>query len=150
MRCINPDRQGNQCIHEMLFSSNPPVHHYEFEAVRIHELTQISIERWASLPIKQRAQAEIASFIALVGAPLEIVEDGAFHPLLEALVDIGRQDRQFHFRRGRCAFTKYRTRKAIIDGSIHLTGRVIAQFAQRPCVSLTIDAGTIKRHHFLD
>jgi hypothetical protein len=134
----------------MRFTSNPPLHHCEFEAVRTVELTQTSIERWAGLPIEQRAQAEIASLIALVDAPLEVVEDGAFHRLLDALVDIGREDREFHFGRGQCPLTRYRTRKAMIDESTQLSDRLIAKFAQRPCVSLAIDAGTIERRHFLD
>jgi hypothetical protein len=94
--------------------------------------------------------AEFASFIALVDAPLEIVEDGAFHRLLAGLVDIGCEDHQFYFGGGQCPLTRYRTREAIIDESIHLSDRVIAKFAQRPYVSLVIDAGTIKRCHFLD
>jgi hypothetical protein len=90
----------------MRFSSSPPVHHCEFETVRTPELTQTSIERWAGLSIKQRAQAEVASFIALFDAPLEIVEDRAFHRLSDALVDIGREDRPFHFGRGRCPLAR--------------------------------------------
>jgi hypothetical protein len=53
MQYINRDRQGNQCIREMRFSSNPPVSHCEFEAVQTAELTQTSIERWVDLPIEQ-------------------------------------------------------------------------------------------------
>jgi hypothetical protein len=134
----------------MRFTSNPPVHRCEFESVQNQELTQTSIERWATLPIQQRAQAEIASLVALVDAPLEIVEDDIFQRLLNALVDIGRENRQFRFGGDQCPLTRYRTRKAMIDESIQLRDRVVRQFAKRPCVSLAIDAGTIEKRHFLD
>jgi hypothetical protein len=86
----------------------------------------------------------------LVDTSLEIVEDGAFHRLLDALVNIGREDRRFHFGGNRYPLTRHRTRKAKIGESTHLSDHVIAKFAQRPCVSLAIDAGTIERRHFLD
>jgi hypothetical protein len=38
----------------------------------------------------------------------------------------------------------------MIDESTHQRNGVIKQFAERPCVSLAIDAGTIERRHSLD
>jgi hypothetical protein len=102
------------------------------------------------LHIEQRAQVEIASLVALVDAPLEIVENGAFRRLLNAFVDIGRQDPQFQFGGERCPLTRYRTRKTMIQESVDLSARLIRAFATRPCVSLAIDAGTIERRHFLN
>jgi hypothetical protein len=134
----------------MRFTSNPPAHHCEFAPIQARDITQRPIHRWASLPIEQRAQAEIAFLLALIDAPLHVVEGGCFHRLLNALVDIGRDDRQFPFGGQRCPLTRYRTRRAMVEESIHQRDRAIEQFPKRPCVSRTIDAGTIERRHFLD
>jgi hypothetical protein len=77
----------------MRFTSNRPAHHCEFEPIQARDLIQLPIDRWASLPIEQRAQAEIASLLAFVDAPLHVVADGCFHRLLNALVDIGCEER---------------------------------------------------------
>jgi hypothetical protein len=121
--------------HEIRFTSNPPLRYCEFESIEVHEPTQTSIDQWAGSSIGQQAQAEIASLIALIDAPLEIVEEGAFHRLLNALVHIGREDREFQFGRDRFPLTRYRTRKAIIDESIGLSDRILRQFAERPYLS---------------
>jgi hypothetical protein len=85
----------------------PTGHHFEFEPIRARDRTQLPMDRWASLPIEQRAQAEIASLLALVDAPLHVVEGGYFHRLLNVLVDIGREDRQFQFGGERCPLKRY-------------------------------------------
>jgi hypothetical protein len=125
MRCTGRDRLQNRCVRDIRFTSNPPPHHCEFEAIQVREPTQTSIDQWAGLSIEQRAQAEIPSLVALVDAPLEIVEDGAFHRLLNAVVDIGCEDREFPFGRNRCVLTRYRTRKAMIDESVGLSDRIL-------------------------
>jgi hypothetical protein len=150
MRCIKREWQGNQCLHEVRFASNPPAHHCEFELIQARDLTIFRIERWASLPIEQRAQLEVARLFAFLDAPLQAVEDGLLHRILNALVDIGREDRQFQFGGERCPLTRYRTRRAMIDESTIERNDVIEEFAKRPCVSLAIEAGTIERRHFLD
>jgi hypothetical protein len=91
------DRQRHQCLHEVPFTSNPPVHHCEFEPIQAHDLLQLQIERWESLPIEQQAQVEVASNFAFFDAPLHLAED---------LFCTGRE---------RCSLTRYRTRKAMID-----------------------------------
>jgi hypothetical protein len=114
------------------------------------EAVQMQIERWAEMPLAQRAQATGASLLALLDAPLSIVEDPIFHNLANAFVDIGREDPQFRFGPGGCTLSRYRSRKAILDESSALSAMIVKSFASRPCVSLAIDAGTIARRHFLD
>jgi hypothetical protein len=69
---------------------------------------------------------------------------------LNSFVEIGREDAQFHFGPGGCTFSRYRTRKAIIDEAHILSHTILVDYVKRPCVSLIIDAGTIERRHFLD
>jgi hypothetical protein len=76
MRCTRPNRHGQQCFYGSRFSSLPHSHHCEFHSLNAPELSQPQIERSASLPLEQRAQAEFASLTAFMDAPLEIVEDG--------------------------------------------------------------------------
>jgi hypothetical protein len=134
----------------MRFTSNPPAHPCELEPIQASDLTQLPIDRGASLPIEQRAQAEIPSFWLWSTLHFILSIDGCFQRLLNALVDIGREDRQFRFGGERCPLTRCRMRRAMVDESIHQRDRAIEQFAKRPYVSLVIDAGTFERRHFLD
>jgi hypothetical protein len=61
----------------------------------------VPIHRYTITNLKQRLPD-----IALFDAPLEIVEYDVFHRLSDILVDIGREDRQFHFGGGRCPLTR--------------------------------------------
>jgi hypothetical protein len=116
----------------------------------VPELTPPQIECCASLSLEQRAQAEVVSLTALLDAPLAIAEDGLFHRRLNTFAELGREDRQFRFgSRGR-TLLRYRTRKTMIEESNRLSATTIAEYPERPCVSLVIDAATIERRHFLD
>jgi hypothetical protein len=150
MKYTRTNRQGQQCPYERRFSSVPYSHHCEFRSVKAPELSQPQIERWGSLPPEQRAQAEVASMTVFMDARLAIIEDAIFHRLLNAFVELGREDHQFHFGSGGCTLSRYRTRQAIIEELDQLTCRILAEVAKRPCASLTSDAGTIERRHLLD
>jgi hypothetical protein len=102
------------------------------------------------LPLEKRARAEVASLTALPDAPLATVEGGIFHRRLNAPVELGREDGQFRFGSRGCTFSPYRTRKTIIEQSNRLSTTIISENAERLCVSLVTDAGTIERRHFLD
>jgi hypothetical protein len=134
----------------MRFNSAPHSHHCQFTLLDAPQLTQSRLDRWAALPLQQRAQAEIASLTALTDAPLSIVEDGLFQRIVNGLVDIGRDDPEFRFGPGGCPLSRYRTRKVMIEESTLVSEMIVASYAKRPCVSLAIDAGTIERRHFLD
>jgi hypothetical protein len=109
----------------MRFTSNPPAHRCEFEPIQARDITQFPISKLANLPIEQWAQTEIASLLAFVDAPLHVVEDGYFHRLLNALVDIGCEDCHFQLGGERSPLTRYRTRRAMVDESIHQRDRAI-------------------------
>jgi hypothetical protein len=111
---------------------------------------QARLDRRATLPIERRVQAEVASLTALTDAPLSVVEDGLFQRILNSLVEIGRENAQFHFGPGGCTLSRYRTRKALIEEADILSHIILVDHAKKPCVSLVIDAGTIERQYFLD
>lgn len=150
MRCTRLDQRGNRCVHEIRFTSNPPSHHCRFESQHEPQQTQLQLERWASLPFQQRLQIEVAALVAITDAPLEIVEDPVFNRILDSFIDIGRSEPRVHVGSEGCKLSRARTRTTMIEEADRIHEAMIAKFAQMPCVSLAIDAGTIERRHFLD
>jgi hypothetical protein len=102
------------------------------------------------LSLDQRAQAEVASLTVLHDAPLAIVEDGILHRLINAFVELGREDGQFRSGYGGCTRSQYQTRETIIEQSNRLSATIVVEYAGRPCVSVGVDAGTIERRFCLD
>jgi hypothetical protein len=145
MRCAKTDRHGNRCIHESRFTTNPPAHQCTFQKEKQHQ-ARLPVEQWASLPFNQRLRVEVAALVAITDAPLDIVENPLFLRILDSFADIGK----IQIGSEGCKFTRGRTRNAMIEESNRMHEAMIAKFAEMPCVSLTIDAGTIERRHFLD
>jgi hypothetical protein len=83
-------------------------------------------------------------------APLAIVGDGAFHHILNTLVDLERHDHQSHFGPRGCTVSRYRTATGMTDESSALSAMIVVDYAKMACVSLVIDAGIIEGWHFLD
>jgi hypothetical protein len=150
MRCTKSDRRGSQCIHEIRFTSNPPRHQCSFQSQHELDQTQLHVDRWAALPFHQRLQIEVAALVAITDAPLEIVENELFTRVLNSLVDIGRNESRIRIGSEGCKLTRTRTRRTMVEESNHIHEEMIAKFAQMPCASFAIDAGTIERRHFLD
>jgi hypothetical protein len=108
MRCTKRDSHGNQCIRVTRFSAMPHTHHCLFRSETIPEPKQTQIERWSQFPLEDRAIAETASLVAVVDAPLAVVEEGVFQRLVNSFVEIGcrHKDHRFHFGRGGCPLSR--------------------------------------------
>jgi hypothetical protein len=78
------------------------------------------------------------------------VENPSFNRILMAIVDIGRSDPHLQIDSEEYKLTRFTVRQHIIDSSKRIHDIILARFAEMPCVSLAIDAGTIERRHFLD
>jgi hypothetical protein len=111
---------------------------------------QLPLDPWLSLSVSQRIQYEVATLVAITNAPLDIVENPAFHRAINAFVDIGRSEPHVRIGSEECKLTRSHTRKIIINRSQAIHEYVLTKFAQMPCVSLAIDASTIERRHILD
>jgi hypothetical protein len=151
IRCTKEDIRGNQCLREIRFTSNPPIHRCRFP-LQHHEpeQTQLIFDAWASLPVEKKLQYEIASLVAITDAPLDIVENEAFHRVINTFVELGRTDPDVQVGSHGCKLTRAKTRNIIVEHSRKIHEDMIARVAQMPCVSLAIDAGTIEQRHFLD
>jgi hypothetical protein len=111
---------------------------------------QLSLERWATISWHERLQIHVATLVAITGAPLEIVEDPVFVDILNSLLALGRTHPQAEVGPNGCKLYRRRTRSTMLEESERIQKTEVAKFAQMPCVSLSIDAGTIERRHFLD
>jgi hypothetical protein len=96
MRCTKLDRDGNRCLHEIRFPSNPPCHHCNLEAQHKSQEIQLLLEHWRSLPFQQRLQVVVAALVAITGAHLEIVENQLLSGILNSFVDLGRTEPRVH------------------------------------------------------
>jgi hypothetical protein len=150
IRCTKHNTHGNQCVHEIRYTSTPPLHQCIFQKLQEANQTQLQIERWATSTLDQRIQFEVAALVAITDAPLEIVENPVFHQILGTFVEIGRSEPQIHIGSEGCKLTRGHTRSILVEYSRKIHEETITHFSQMPCVSLTIDAGTIERRHFLD
>jgi hypothetical protein len=151
IRCTKCDRHGNQCLREIRFASIPPPHRCIFQP-KHHEpaQTQLQIDRFTSSQKDQRFQIEVAHLIAITDSPLDIVERPLFKRVLHSLIEIGRTDPNFDIDSEGCRLTRARTRGMMVEYSRKIHDDYMTRYAQMPCVSLAVDAGTIERRHFLD
>jgi hypothetical protein len=99
---------------------------------------------------QERVQIDVATLVAITGAPLEIVESPRFIGVLNSLFAIGQTHPRAQVGPSGCKLYRRKTRTTIIEEGNRIQKANLAKFAQVPSVSLSIDAGTIHGRHFLD
>jgi hypothetical protein len=92
----------------------------------------------------------MAALVAAADAPLRFVEDPASHSAINHLFQLGRENPTLKVGDGGVPLSAYRTRKTLVDTGHRLSQLALERFQRLPAVSMTIDAGTIERRHFLD
>jgi hypothetical protein len=102
------------------------------------------------LPFEQRLQVEVSARVGITEVPLDPVENAFLHPVLNSLVDLGRSQPRVHIGSEGWKLTRARSRSTMVEESKKIDKAVIGKFAEMPCVSLAIDAGTMGRRCFLD
>jgi hypothetical protein len=92
----------------------------------------------------------MAELVAAANAPLTFVEDPAAHRAVNHIFQFAREFPNVTVGPDGVPLSAYRTRKTMITVSDRLGKTALARFEKLPAVSITIDAGTIERRHFLD
>jgi hypothetical protein len=102
------------------------------------------------LSIEHHLQSDVATLVAITHSPLDIVESQTFAATVNDLQVIGRKAPKLQIGLDGFKFTRTQTRQCLINLSHQKHDNILSRFAEMPCVSLAIDAGTIESRHFLD
>jgi hypothetical protein len=150
MRCTSL-RQGVQCGKRIRVTNDPPHHRCFFPpGPGESQSTLQTLFCWTDQSYAEKTQLCIATLAAAADAPLRFVEEPAVHSAINELLKLARQHPDLKVGPGGVALSEYRTRNTLTTAARRIQTDAVRRFSYLPAVSMTIDAGTIERRHFLD